>query len=120
MKPRQPTQATGGFPPKTDADRVGAATGTPDHSHDAGVVSLLSPDYDINLDPVDPDESMVVPAITRMPEGYEVVEHSGGRAVGQWVLQLRCQCGRRWFELEAVDATTCPRCGLLVYVDVHE
>lgn len=61
-----------------------------------------------------------VPNITRMPDAYEVVEHRVGRAVGQWVLQVRCQCGRRWFELEAIDASACPRCGLLVYVDVVE
>ena len=120
MKPRQPTQATGGAPPKADADRAGAATGTTVHSL-LDDESLLSPEFNLNLNDRDnPDDSVVVPIVTRMPEGYEVVEHSVGRAVGQWVLQLRCQCGRRWFELEAVDATTCPRCGLLVYVDVRE
>jgi hypothetical protein len=53
-------------------------------------------------------------------DGYEVVEHRVGRAIGQWILQLRCECGRRWFELEEVDTTTCPRCGLLVYVAIRE
>jgi hypothetical protein len=64
------------------------------------------------------DDTAGMPNITRMPDGYEVVEQRVGRAVGQWVLQVRCQCGRRWFEVEEIDATTCPRCGLLVYVDV--
>ena len=58
--------------------------------------------------------------VTRMSEGYEVVEQRVGRAVGQWVLQVRCQCGRRWFEVEAIDATQCPRCGSLVYVHVMD
>ena len=59
-----------------------------------------------------------LPRITRMPEGIKVEEHSIGRAVAQWVLHVRCDCGRRWFEVEPVDTTNCPRCGMLVYVDV--
>ena len=61
-----------------------------------------------------------IPTVTRMPEGYEVVEQRVGRAVGQWVLQVRCECGRRWFEVEAIDSAHCPRCGALVYVDVQD
>lgn len=59
-----------------------------------------------------------VRSITRMPEGIEVIEQRAGVAEGQWLLQVRCQCGRRWFEVEAIPAATCPRCGLLVYVNV--
>jgi hypothetical protein len=59
-----------------------------------------------------------LPRITRMPEGIKVEEHRVGRAVAQWVLHVRCDCGRRWFEVEPVDTTNCPRCGMLVYVDV--
>ncbi len=66
----------------------------------------------------DPDAiTAPIPNITRMPAGYEVVEQKVGRAVGQWVLMVRCQCGRRWFEVDAIEAATCPRCGLLVYVE---
>lgn len=65
------------------------------------------------------DESTGVPGITRMPDGIEVLEQKAGRAVGQWILQVRCQCGRRWFEVEEIEATTCPRCGLLVFVEVR-
>ncbi len=60
-----------------------------------------------------------VPGITRMPAGMEVIEHRVGRAVGTWILQVRCQCGRRWFEAEPSDATHCPRCGMFVYIDVQ-
>jgi hypothetical protein len=66
----------------------------------------------------DLEDTSSLPNITKMPEGYEVVEQRVGRAVGQWVLMVRCQCGRRWFEVERIDAATCPRCGLLVYVDI--
>lgn len=59
-----------------------------------------------------------LPRVTQMPEGIKVEEHSIGRAIAQWVLHVRCECGRRWFEVEAIDTTTCPRCGMFVYVDV--
>jgi DNA-directed RNA polymerase subunit RPC12/RpoP len=68
--------------------------------------------------PVDPGDTATMRRVTRMPEGIEVVEHRTGVAEGQWLLQVRCQCGRRWFEIEAVPAATCPRCGLLVFVKV--
>jgi len=55
----------------------------------------------------------------RMPEGIEVVERRVGRAVGQWILEVRCECGRRWFELEAVDTGKCPRCGALVLIRIE-
>ena len=63
------------------------------------------------------DDAAHLPGITSLPQGIEVVEHEIGRAVGQWILMVRCQCGKRWFELEAVDTATCPRCDRLVYVD---
>lgn len=59
------------------------------------------------------------PRITRMPQGIEVSERRLGRAVGHWVLQVRCECGRRWFEVEPVPTADCPRCGALVIVDVE-
>jgi hypothetical protein len=66
----------------------------------------------------DEDDTNRLPRITHAPEGIKVDEHRVGRAVAQWVLHVRCDCGRRWFEVEAVDTTSCPRCGMLVYVDV--
>jgi len=61
-----------------------------------------------------------LPRVTRMPEGMTVVEHRVGRAIGQWVLQVRCECGRRWFELREIETSTCPRCRTLVYVDIDK
>jgi hypothetical protein len=66
----------------------------------------------------DEAERLDVPNIARLPGGVEVIEQKVGRAVGNWLLQVRCQCGRRWFELSPVDATHCPRCGMYVYIDV--
>jgi hypothetical protein len=77
---------------------------------------------DIHRAPVedveDLEDTAPVPRITRMPEGIRVDERRVGRAVAQWILHVRCECGRRWFEVEAIDTTNCPRCGVLVYVDI--
>jgi hypothetical protein len=68
----------------------------------------------------DDGDTARLPNITSLPAGIEVVEHEIGRAVGQWILMVRCQCGRRWFEVEAIDTATCPRCNTLVYIDVRD
>jgi len=81
----------------------------------ARLLRILEEDQDQLSDPV---EAARLPRITRMPEGIEVVEQRAGVAEGRWLLEVRCQCGRRWFELEEIHAATCPRCGLLVYLNV--
>lgn len=74
-------------------------------------------------EPVDDDNgtpgAAPLPRITRMPEGIEVTERRLGHAVGHWVLQVRCECGRRWFEVEPVQTADCPRCGALVFIDIE-
>lgn len=60
-----------------------------------------------------------VPKVTRMPEGIEVHERRLGHAVGRWVLQVRCDCGRRWFEVEDLQTADCPRCGALVILEIE-
>jgi hypothetical protein len=124
MKPQPPMSATRkGMSQQPEIDPLAAPPGAPDPSLDwtNRDERVLLTDYEPNSrEPADSDASEILPAITRMPDGYEVVEHRVGRAIGQWVLQLRCECGRRWFELEEVDTTTCPRCGLLVYVAIRE
>ena len=47
----------------------------------------------------DPEVAAKTPRVKRMPEGIEVLERQVGLAAGQWVLRVRCQCGRsgsRW------------------------
>jgi len=106
----------------SDARPDGGAPGQPqqaDNSTDLidipQLLRLLEEESD-ELD--DTGDTANVRSITRMPEGIELVEQRAGVAEGQWLLQVRCRCGRRWFELEAIRAATCPRCGLLVYVNV--
>lgn len=65
------------------------------------------------------DEDGRTPNVRRMPEGMEVVEQRVGVAEAQWVLRVRCQCGRSWFEVEQVHWATCPRCSLLVRVNTE-
>ena len=93
-----------------DADLISPAQLMP-HLHEARTV------------PDDGDEEIgdtrrPTPRITRMPQGIRVEERRVGRAVAQWILHVRCECGRRWFEVEPIDSTNCPRCGMLVYLDV--
>ncbi len=64
-------------------------------------------------------DTVRLPKVTRMPEGIEVAEERLGRATGQWILEIRCECGRRWFELEEVTTSRCPRCDMLVRVKVE-
>lgn len=74
-------------------------------------------------EPVDDTDSTLgtvpLPKITRMPSGIVVEERRLGRAIGRWVLQVRCECGRRWFEVDPVQTADCPRCGALVLVDIE-
>lgn len=114
--PEQEPRQTG------DASPAGAAPGQAQKTDDssdlidvAGLLRILEDDDD---EPEDAGNTANMLRITRMPEGIEVVEQRAGVAEGQWLLQVRCQCGRRWFELDAIHAATCPRCGLLVYVNV--
>jgi len=123
MKRRELTNAgqepaqTGGVPARGSAALRGQPT---DESSDvvdgARLLRILEQH---RVEGVGLGDTARLPRITRMPPGIEVLEERAGVAVGQWVLRVRCQCGRGWFELEAVEAATCPRCGLLVYLDVE-
>jgi hypothetical protein len=104
-------------------DSVEGDESMPDLISPAELMRYLDRDRDRSRDiPADDDEEVGdtsrLPRITRMPEGIRVDERRVGRAVAQWILHVRCECGRRWFEVEAIDTTNCPRCGVLVYVDI--
>jgi hypothetical protein len=59
------------------------------------------------------------PIVTQLPEGYVVVEQRVGRAVAEWLLHVRCECGYGWFEAEAKVEVCCPACGKLVHLDIR-
>jgi hypothetical protein len=95
---------------------------TDDEPGDLINISQLMQVLEEEPEPLDDDATLgttPLPNITRMPEGIEVTERPLGHAVGCWVLQVRCDCGRRWFEVEPVQAAECPRCGTLVLVEIE-
>lgn len=81
----------------------------------AGLLRILEGDPHLQTDQ---EVTAKTPKVKRMPEGIEVLERQVGLAAGQWVLRVRCQCGRSWFEVEEVHWATCPRCSLLVRVNI--
>ena len=63
------------------------------------------------------DWSALLPRIEQLPPGIVVEESEMGRATGQWVVQIRCECGRRWFDLRMVKTARCPRCETMAVVE---
>ena len=61
--------------------------------------------------------SALLPRIEQLPPGIVVEETEMGRATGQWVVQIRCECGRRWFDLQMVKTARCPRCEMMAVVN---
>jgi hypothetical protein len=58
-----------------------------------------------------------LPLIEQLPPGIVVEETEMGRATGQWVVQIRCECSRRWFDVQMVKSARCPRCERMVVVE---
>lgn len=53
-----------------------------------------------------------------MDNGIEVHEEEWGRVAVQLCYQMRCDCGRSWFELELPKVVRCPACRKLSLVSV--
>lgn len=58
-----------------------------------------------------------LPRIEQLPPGMLVEEGEMGHATGQWIVQIRCDCGRRWFDVKMVKTARCPRCESMVVVE---
>jgi len=63
------------------------------------------------------DWSALLPRIEQLPDDIVVEETEMGRATGQWVVQIRCECGRRWFDLQMIKTARCPRCETMAAVE---
>ena len=116
MKSRKRAAAGKARPSRGDAASLQVAPLQPDQTadtDDATVAIHVLDDTEYTGGDAD------LPQITRLPEGIEVVEGRMGRAIAQWILHVRCECGRRWFEVEEIDTVRCPRCGLLLRVEVE-
>lgn len=60
--------------------------------------------------------SALLPRIEQLPPGIVVEETEMGRATAQWIVQIRCECGRRWFDVQMVKTARCPRCEMMAVV----
>src|SRR5262245_27581057 len=58
-----------------------------------------------------------LPRIEQLPPGMLVEEGEMGHATGQWIVQIRCDCGRRWFDVKMVKTARCPRCETMVVIE---
>jgi hypothetical protein len=58
-----------------------------------------------------------LPRIEQLPPGMIVEEGEMGHATGQWIVQVRCDCGRRWFDVKMVKTARCPRCEMVVVIE---
>jgi hypothetical protein len=61
--------------------------------------------------------SDLLPRIEQLPPSIVVEETEMGQATGQWVVQIRCECGRPWFDVQMVKTARCPRCERMVVVE---
>ena len=50
------------------------------------------------------------PALPETADGIEVSEQELCRVTAQRLYLVRCECGRRWFELEMPALVECPAC----------
>jgi hypothetical protein len=51
-------------------------------------------------------------------KGTEVREEPTGLVDAQRLYQMRCECGRQWFELEVTQLAKCPACAKLSVVSL--
>jgi len=69
-------------------------------------------------DPPRPGLPEVEPPPGHLPAGIEVREERLGVVKAQRVYQMRCECGRAWFELELPSLVQCPACAKLSAVSL--
>jgi hypothetical protein len=112
---REPDQAGNECPSAASTTHVQSTDSSSDAIDGEELLRILEGDSHLLAD-LEPAGD--APKVRRMPEGIEVFERQIGLAAGQWVLRVRCQCGRSWFEVEEVHWSTCPRCSLLVRVNI--
>jgi hypothetical protein len=104
-------------------EQAGAKTGAPGSEPERPAADLehTQPmEGTVNLE-ADPSEDTAyigapLPRIEQIPSGIIVKEDVMGRATGQWIVQIRCECGRRWFDVKMVKTARCPRCENMVVV----
>jgi hypothetical protein len=64
--------------------------------------------------PESPYRARLTIPIEHAPEGVEVRERDVVRGKMKVVYEIRCACGRRWFNPRLERVQVCPRCGRAV------
>jgi hypothetical protein len=110
--------------PPPGYEKAGAKGGTPGSApeqpaEDIEHTQLMERTEDQAADPAEDTTYLgaPLPRIEQLPPGIIVKEDVMGRATGQWIVQIRCECGRRWFDVEMVKTARCPRCENMVVVE---
>ena len=70
--------------------------------------------------PESPYRARLAIPIERAPEGVEVRERDVVRGKVKVVYEVRCACGRRWFNPRLERVQLCPRCGRAVLLQPTE
>jgi hypothetical protein len=110
--------------PPPGFERAGAKTGTSGSAPEEPPADLehtqpIERTEDLETEAAD-DTAFIgapLPRIEQIPPGIIVKEDVMGRATGQWIVQIRCECGRRWFDVEMVKTARCPRCENMVVIE---
>lgn len=110
--------------PPPGFEKAGDRTGTPGSSPEQPAADIehtqpMERTEELAADPSDETAYIggSLPRIEQLPAGIIVKEDVMGRATGQWIVQIRCECGRRWFDVEMVKTARCPRCENMVVIE---
>jgi len=75
---------------------------------------------DVPDGPVSPYRARLTLAPEQSPEGVEVRERDVVRGEMKVVYEIRCACGKRWFNPRLERVQLCPRCGHAVLLQAPD
>ncbi len=84
--------------------------------------SRLKPDTyvdwsDTPQEPQSPYRARLTMPAEQLPEGVEVSQREVVRGEITAIYEVRCQCGKRWFNPQFENVQLCPRCGCAVLLE---
>jgi hypothetical protein len=84
-----------------------------------GVLDRLKPtayvdSSDIPDAPESPYRARLTMPLEESPSGFEVREREVVRGEWKTIYEIRCSCGKRWFNRRFENVQLCPRCGCAV------
>ena len=75
---------------------------------------------DIPDEPESPYRARLTLPIEHSPEGVEVREREVVRGKIRIIYEVRCSCGKRWFNPRLDNVQLCPRCGRAVLLQTQD